>query len=322
MANTTNRRYIGTLFLDLDDYNVIASNDPLQDSIDLHLTWLEDFANSAEVREHCRGAIATCEQCPDTGRIHIHWYAELKKPMRATGLCAAVPLFANSHWEVARGTSADCVAYCSKEDSKVFGPVTVGSFETHQGHRSDLDAFTAMVMEGASDAEIARAYPKTYLLHGAKIAALRAAIKTRPGDAAFIPKQWQQDLINRVKGPADDRSIIWVLDSRGGQGKSRLARHLYCEHGACVLSGKVADMAYLYNGERIVIFDITRAAAEHSDHLYTMAEQIKNRMVISTKYMSCTKACDEDVHVIFFSNQRPKEGMWSDDRVTLINLDL
>ena len=43
-------------------------------------------------------------------------------------------------------------------------------------------------------------------------------------------------------------------------------------------------MAYMYESQPIAIFDITRAAAEHSDHIYTMAEKLKNAWHKSTKY--------------------------------------
>lgn len=320
MSNKPQRAYCGSLFLSPSDYGL--DDDSLEDSLSLHLGWLEDFVSDEPLRLHTRYAIAQIEQCPASQRLHAQWYAQLQKPMRGTGFLAAVPIFAGSHFEECRGTAEQNRAYCSKEDSKVFGPVEVGQL-CEQGKRTDLDRFTAMVMEGASNAEIARAFPKTYLLHGGKVATLRAAIQTRPRDTAFQPRQWQQDLIDRIKMPADDRSIIWVLDSQGGRGKSRLAYHMYCEYGAQVLEGKVADMAFMVEEDtKVVIFDVSRAAAEHSEHLYSMAEKIKNKMVISTKYASCQKVFTHNVHVIFFANMHPKEGMWSQDRVTLINLDI
>ncbi len=67
-------------------------------------------------------------------------------------------------------------------------------------------------------------------------------------------------------------------------------------------------------------FDISRAAAEHSDHLYSMAEKLKNGFYLSTKYESVMKVF-RPPHVLFFSNFHPDENKWSRDRVQLWDLD-
>ncbi len=117
-----------------------------------------------------------------------------------------------------------------------------------------------------------------------------------------------------LAGEPDDRTIIWVTDPQGGSGKSRLARHLIMEHGACLLGGRVQDMAYQYDNERIVIFDVSRAQAEYSDHLYTMAEALKNGTLVSTKYESEMKLFGPP-HVIFFCNFSWNRDKWTGDRV-------
>lgn len=72
-------------------------------------------------------------------------------------------------------------------------------------------------------------------------------------------------------------------------------------------------MAYAYNGEPMVFFDVTRTQAEHMDHLYQFAEQLKNGIIFSSKYESGTK-CFDPPHVVFFANQGPHPGKWSADR--------
>jgi len=315
------RRLCWTKNFNVDDFQ-IDTDITTEDEARMELA--HDFISNFETAfATSRYSIAQVERGEETGRIHIQGYSEWSAPIKLITVLTKIPCLLGSHFELPKGTRDQCRDYCRKEDTQVSDPVEVGEWVSGgQGHRTDLDNFTSAIKEGKSDYELANDWTKHFLLHGNKVTQLRAALKKRPRDESFHPKTWQQDIIDRVKAPADDRTILWVLDSRGGKGKSRLARHLFCEYGACLLSGKVADMAYMYNGERIVVFDITRAAAEHSDHLYTMAEAIKNRMVISTKYMSTTKYCEEDVHVIFFANEHPKEGKWSDDRVTLINLDV
>jgi hypothetical protein len=121
--------------------------------------------------------------------------------------------------------------------------------------------------------------------------------------------------------------VLWIRDSVGGKGKSRLTRHLCLEHKAIALSGRLADMMYAFSqcvhsneSPPIVIFDVSRAQAEHSDHLYTMAEHLKNGQFFSTKYTSrmCFFA---PPHVLFFANRLYDQDKWSADRVQLIDLD-
>lgn len=151
------------------------------------------------------------------------------------------------------------------------------------------------------------------------LAALESTLKEKPLDSGFEPRPWQSRILRLLEQEPDDRSIVWVFDEQGGKGKSRLARFLCLEKGAIALEGRVADMAYSYNGERVVVFDVSRAQAEFSDHLYSFAEKLKNGCVISTKYESRTKYFNPP-HVVFFSNSKPVDGKWSNDRVKLIDL--
>lgn len=88
------------------------------------------------------------------------------------------------------------------------------------------------------------------------------------------------------------------------------------------LSGRLADMMYAFGQSPapIVIFDISRAQAEHSDHLYTMAEHLKNGQFFSTKYNS-RLVFFTPPHVVFFANTLYDQSKWSADRVKLVDLD-
>ena len=105
-----------------------------------------------------------------------------------------------------------------------------------------------------------------------------------------------------------------ALREKGNQGKSRLALHLCLEHNAIILSGKIADMAYAYNKEPIVIFDVPRTQAENLDHLFAFAESLKNGIIFSNKYESQQKIFKPPI-VIFLANIPCPDGKWSSDRV-------
>lgn len=144
-------------------------------------------------------------------------------------------------------------------------------------------------------------------------------IEAPPRDEDFAPRPWQSRVLAYLERPANDRKIIWVYDSEGKAGKSRLARHLIMEHNAVQLEGRVQDMAFMYNKEPIVVIDITRAQAEHSNHLYSFAEKLKNGVLVSTKY-ECVQKLFKPPHVVFFSNSEPDMQLWTSDRLQLLDL--
>lgn len=107
----------------------------------------------------------------------------------------------------------------------------------------------------------------------------------------------------------------------GGAGKSRVNRFLCAEMDAVSLSGKMADMAYMYKHgfNKIAVFDISRAQADYSDHVYSMAEQLKNGMVCTTKYTSASLMF-RPPHVVIFSNRTWDREKLSHDRVVEMDL--
>lgn len=128
----------------------------------------------------------------------------------------------------------------------------------------------------------------------------------------------QASVIKMLEGKANDRNIIWIADVAGNIGKSRLATYLIKEKGAIELQGRIQDMAYLYEGEPIVVFDICRTQAENLKHLYSFAESLKNGRFVSTKYQSEQKVFDPP-HVVFFANVHPEQGAWTDDRAVVLD---
>jgi hypothetical protein len=89
---------------------------------------------------------------------------------------------------------------------------------------------------------------------------------------------------------------------------------------AIELSGRAQDIAFAYQSQPIVIFDISRPTKlELCNDLYTCAESLKNGRIFSSKYMSKTKSF-KCPHVVFFSNAMPPVGVWSADRLQFIQL--
>lgn len=72
-------------------------------------------------------------------------------------------------------------------------------------------------------------------------------------------RKWQQDLINELKNEPDDRKIIWYSDPIGNSRKTYLSRYLQTLDGIRFENGRSLDIKFMYSGQRIVIFDLTRS---------------------------------------------------------------
>jgi hypothetical protein len=166
---------------------------------------------------------------------------------------------------------------------------------------------------------VAEQAPEAFVKFASGLQRLAAELEDKPGDAGFVPRPWQREVLEMLALPADDRTIVWVFDAVGGKGKSRLVRHLVCEFGAVQLEGRLADMCYAYNKERIVCFDVSRSQGENVQHLYSMAEKLKSGQFMSSKYCSVLKVFTPP-HVVFFSNQDWNREWFSHDRVKMVEL--
>lgn len=260
------------------------------------------------------------------GTPHFQGYAELTK-RKSIGAIKNEWLGNAAHIEKMMSTRVKARAYAMKEDTRVEGPWEAGEWVegAGQGKRSDIDKACEIVREEGIKGVIEK-MPATFALRHNGLLAYARAIQEKPRDDAFVPRVWQAQLLEVLGEEPDDRTIYWVTDGQGGAGKSRLTRHLVMNYDALILSGKVADMQHVFykaftSGDipKVVIFDVTRASADYSDHLYTMAEQIKNGLFCSGKYDGGMCVFDPP-HVVFFSNSTWNRDKLSHDRVHEINL--
>lgn len=127
-------------------------------------------------------------------------------------------------------------------------------------------------------------------------------------------RAWQSELLTKLQGPPDGRSIYWYWEEAGNVGKSWMATFLARNHKALTVStGKTADIAYMFQPTKIVVFDISRAI--DMDHVnFSVMEDILNGRLMSSKYMSCVKYFDSP-HVVVFANAPPPHGKFSLDRL-------
>lgn len=147
----------------------------------------------------------------------------------------------------------------------------------------------------------------------------KASLSKRTTDIVDL-YPWQQDVVDYVNGPVNKREIYWVIDKKGGKGKTALTDYLVVNLAAIPIApGKVVDMAYLVpsEGAKIFVFDFTREIEDRVQ--YGFIENLKNGRIQSTKYM-CNWKCFPSPHVIVFSNWPPDYSKMSEDRWKVIDL--
>lgn len=283
--------------------------------------WRMEPAPIDDVPSYVKYLVYQREVAPETGRKHWQGYVEADNSIKMPRIKAW--LGNDAHIERRKGNRDQARAYCmkteSRDDTDDSGPFEWGTFtDSCQGQRTDIEDAVACAVEHGLQ-ECARQFPGTYAKYYKGIAAVLNTIKEKPRDVDFVPRPWQRKVLDRLLEEPDNRTILWVFETRGNVGKSRLAHHLCCEHQAIELHGKVADMAYGYNDAPIVIFDLARTQEDCYKHVYAFAEKLKNGRFFNSKYESGMRLF-KPPHVVFFANFAAPRDAWSADRLNEIDL--
>jgi hypothetical protein len=274
---------------------------------------------------------AQIEKCPTTDKFHIQMFIGFTHNRR---LNLGMPnnyfkkLHPTAHWELMKGTIEQNVKYCSKSDTscsefKTWGDIPV----SRQGKRSDTEAMAeSMKAAGGNVAKMLKAaateHGGTFIRYAAGAEKYAKIMQSKPVVGARPWKIWQQQLLTFLQTEPDDRKIRWYYDPVGGAGKSTLVRYVMANFDATMLDGALKDMQHMYvtaGMPKVVFFDLVRTMPENIDHIYRMAEMLKNGVITSPKYASTVELFDPP-HVIIMSNSPPAEGKWTSDRLDLIQL--
>lgn len=147
-------------------------------------------------------------------------------------------------------------------------------------------------------------------------------------DRAETRFPWQNSLINkiidfdtlRVKD-ADDRTIIWIRDTKGSTGKSKLVKWFCSRYNNMVKisfgTSSQLRSAIIAAGQRQVYFvDVPRTLGSDDSmaSLMSALEDLKNGFVVSSMYGQNQSILLDPPHIIVFSNQECPYKMMSLDR--------
>ena len=138
---------------------------------------------------------------------------------------------------------------------------------------------------------------------------------------------WQRTLYTYTKTPPDDRTVTWIADPKGSNGKNQLIKYCCCNDKHKYIwipcSGKLNDIMNVlcaeitkgWRGDTIFI-NLARSATAHSEmkQVYSLLENIKDGMISTTKYNGFRLNESPLFHVIILSNTFPSYNTLTTDR--------
>lgn len=318
-ADMRSRKWFGTLNLDQDEVCPHASCHD-----DVHncgkkvgdMTLDEGLVHIKHVIEelkHKQNGIPTCTYfCAGfhigtkNGRRHAHFVTVHSYQVRFTRIIKVDPRI---HWEPLQGTFEQARNYLNKE-GHIFEEGTRP--KSTDPFREVLD----YVLAGHSETDVMREYPEMYMKHGPQLRLMIEKLQVKKVDLAPVDHlyDWQERIDNIAAGPVDPRKIYAFIDFTGNKGKTWICQYLINKYGshnvAYFTGGRTQDIVFAYHGEKIVCFDFSRDPEQIS---YDAIEHLKNGIMFSGKYSSCTKMFNKP-HVFLFANFELNAGKLSADR--------
>jgi len=134
------------------------------------------------------------------------------------------------------------------------------------------------------------------------------------------PLPWQQTVLDKVKGDPDDRSLMWICDNVGCNGKSKLFKYMGVNkigsRFTVTTSERIASVMIDRGPQRCYLIDIPRSisTSKSMSDIYEMIEQLKNGYVFSGFYGKDREMDMEPPWVIIFSNYPPELKRCTQDR--------
>lgn len=276
----------------------------------------------------CRYLVFGREIAPTTGTPHLQGYIYFHSER---SFDEVRKILAPAHVDIQVGTCSEASNYCKKGEQEKSEYKTLGIKGPNFGKNADFEEYGKLpddeknvnkieqIKEGIINgdfknfSEIMKNYPNEFLRYNKALREFYETLRPKPNlQIKENLRLFQKKILSYIdREVPHQRSIIWIVDTLGGAGKSSLAAHLIQSHHFLTFNnGKTADIAYAWNGEN-VIFDLARSQQEHIN--YEIIEQVKNGVVFSSKYNSMMKVFERP-HVFVFANVEPDYSKMSNDR--------
>jgi len=226
----------------------------------------------------------------ENGTPHLQGYLECNGRVR---LSKVRSIFGgHAHWETRRGTQAQAIAYCQKEETRLAGPWTTGEpVRTEQGKRNDLDALAELVYAGEPLDSIRIKFPGHSLRYASQIRESTREIRRRQHS-----KRSRRDL------------EVFVFWGDPGTGKTRSVIHEHGHANVFILNTATNGNVWFdgYEGESVLLIDDFRGWIKFNEVL-KMTDIYPYRLPIkgSYDYAAWTK--------VYFTSNHPIDEWWRDD---------
>lgn len=275
-----------------------------------------------EKPDWCEFIVYQEEESPSTGKKHIQGFVILKNRLRQRSVKKL--LGETAHVEPARGNNQSCRDYCRKVATRKDGPWEYGICVNQGSNKRKT-----MELYEEDPAELRLADPKLYR----RCLAEKTNTQFHRLVLPLHNRLWQRVLEEELNKGSDDRTILWVYGSKGSEGKTTWAKKKIQEGWFYSRGGKAENIKYEYV-EHLghAIFDIPRQSEDNLQ--YTVLEEIKDRLIRSSKYEPLAINAADTVHVVVLANFKPqmedqydsrgrkeRSQMLSRDRVVVINID-
>lgn len=175
--------------------------------------------------------VCQIERCPDTKRFHVQGAVYFSNPVSPTNLIDTWG--SSNHFEKAKGSAQDNFDYCTKSDSRLFGPWSMGTMPK-QGKRTDWDDVKDDLQNGKT--------VNAVLLEHPHLAPCKKGIEAL-AEAVLPPVPIKRDI------------FVWYIWGSPGVGKSH--RVHYAFPNAYCITGKLHEGKSFdrYAGEDTLILD-------------------------------------------------------------------
>ena len=306
-------------------------------SFNTDIEWETLNIGEMDKKQQIKYIIYQGELCKD-GKKHIQGFLQFNTKQRMS----AIKKLLNDntlHIEPMRGTPQQARLYCTneyidKEGNKKqiwFNQVEYGELdEKVSGTRTDLIALKNKIVDGERLDKILIESTDNKEIHNIlqnnrTLKKLEQTIRYESTKTQLL-KQFENIKWNKIQTKileiiADRPDDEEEEDEDGNTGKSYLSKYLQLtEDIYYITGGKQNDILYGYEGQEIVIIDLARTYADNLEHIYTIIENLKNGMYLSTKYETIQKIFKVP-HIIVMANFKPDRTKLSRDRWNIIDTD-
>jgi len=291
----------------------------LNNYIDGEVGLLSDILESDHVSYGIYG-----KETGENGTPHLQGYVIFAQEKRLTQVKAL--LGARYHLEVSRGTPKEASDYCKKDGNFNEYGTCPASAAKKQGKWEQLVQWCEELTEAneppPTEKELIKRFPGLMGPQRRGVLKIVASLCRPPTREIGFPRDgWQRELVDSLDVEPDDRSITFIVDPDGNNGKSWICRYIQAKfptRAQYLRIGKRDDLAHaLDTRKNIFLFDIPRTGMEYLQ--YVVLESLKDTQVFSPKYESGTKEFDPS-HVIVFSNEEPDMLKLTPDRYNIIRI--